>query len=119
MQQGRKLISAREALDALGLIRCQKLMRNQKSCAGAVGECMEAVAACAEVRVEETRVQAQEADVICALKPWWPGAKTGRMVKMCGRCETDVERRDRYCGFCGRLLKWDGTDKKRNDEKNG
>ena len=46
----------------------------------------------------------KEAKITEAVEPWYPGALTGRAVTRCGFCQTQVERKDKFCRFCGRKL---------------
>ena len=46
----------------------------------------------------------KEAKITEAVEPWYPGALTGRAVTRCGFCTTQIERKDKFCRFCGRKL---------------
>ena len=39
-----------------------------------------------------------------SVEPFFPGGQIGREVYRCGWCTTQIEKKDKYCRFCGRKL---------------
>ena len=39
-----------------------------------------------------------------SVEPFFQGGQIGREVMRCGFCQTQIEKKDRFCRFCGRKL---------------
>lgn len=88
--------------EALRKLRSGLSLQNKRVAAGAVQEC---IGILESLPVYDTFSYApKEAQITEAVEPWYPGALTGRIVARCGFCKTQVERKDKFCRFCGRKL---------------
>lgn len=91
-----------EALGQMETLRSGLSRENKRVAAGAVQECVDILVS---LPVYDTFSYApKEAQITEAVEPWYPGALTGRAVARCGFCQTQVDRKDKYCRFCGRKL---------------
>ena len=95
-------VNRMEALGKMETLRSGLSRENKWVAAGAVQEC---VGILKSLPVYDTFSYApKEAQITVAVEPWYPGALTGRIVARCGFCQTQVERKDKFCRFCGRKL---------------
>ncbi len=98
-----------EALRQLTLLRDGYELENKRAAASAVTNCLDVIG---EMGGKQISTEPEEAPMTVAAEPWWKDALTGRDVYRCGRCTRQVDKKDRYCRFCGRkLIKKDGRDK--------
>jgi len=100
-----KYICLEDAQARLMEIRETYIDEHKFAIAGACKECANALENLPRKEPEVKKItELPETTRTVAVEPWYPGALTGRDVWRCGFCTTQVDRKDKYCRFCGRKL---------------
>ena len=90
-----------EALEKLETLKSHFLLERQRKAAEGVQGCINTLE---KLTPHEVDYAPKTAKITEAVEPWYPGALTGRAVTRCGYCQTQVDRKDKFCRFCGRKL---------------
>ncbi len=95
-------IRKEDALERLALIKEECMAANKRVCAGTVQQAMDAVSRIKEFEIVPTRIEPETSEIIVSLEPYFPGGQIGRDVHRCRFCQTQVDKHDRFCKFCGK-----------------
>ena len=76
-------------------------LERKRVAASAVQDCMNIVE---KLEPRTVSYEPEKAKRTVDVEPFFKGGQIGREVMRCGFCQTQIEKKDRYCGFCGRKL---------------
>ena len=96
-------ICLQDALERLDTIKAAFAEEHKSAAAGAIVSCMAALGNMPKAE-PQLRTVTPEAMRTVSVEPWFPKGQIGREVWRCGFCESQVDRKDQYCRFCGRKL---------------
>ena len=96
-------INRENALERLRAIREVYLEERRNAVAGAVRECIETLEGMPKAE-PEIKIVTPEARRTVSVEPFFDGGQIGRDVYRCGHCQTQVDKKDRFCKFCGRKM---------------
>ena len=76
-------------------------LERKRVAASAVQDCMNIVE---KLEPRTVSFEPEKAKRTVSVEPFFPGGQIGREVYRCGWCTTQIDKKDKYCRFCGRKL---------------
>lgn len=103
-----------QVLERLELIKEECIAANKRACAGTAQDAISSIASMRDFEYLDPKSASPEtSEITVTLEPFFPGGQIGRDVHRCRFCQTQVDKKDRFCKFCGkRLIKKEGEQKK-------
>ncbi len=95
------LVSKKDVLSSLALIRDEYIAANKRVAANAAQECMQVVE---KANTKTISFQPEESNRIVCMEPFFKGGVIGRDVYRCGKRQGRIDKHDAFCKSCGRKL---------------
>ena len=76
-------------------------LERKRVAASAVQDCINIVE---KLEPRTVSFEPEKAVRTVSVEPFFQGGQIGREVMRCGFCQTQIEKKDRFCRFCGRKL---------------
>ncbi len=94
-------ISKEAALEKMRKTQVYFTLEKKHVAAKAVEDCIRIVEA---LEGKSIAYEPEKARRVVSVEPYFPCGRIGRDVMRCGFCQTQIERKDKYCRFCGKRL---------------
>ena len=94
-------ISKTAALELMEQLKAGFELEHKFSAASAVQGCMNALE---KLEPRTVSFEPEKAVRTVSVEPFFQGGQIGREVMRCGFCQTQIEKKDRFCRFCDRKL---------------
>lgn len=94
-------ISKMVVLDRMEETKTYFELERKHMAASAVKDCIKIVE---KLEPRTVSYEPEKAKRTVSVEPYFPGGQIGREVYRCGWCTTQIDKKDKYCRFCGRKL---------------